>query len=174
MLEKQNAVILFETAIYLTARLDVAMVQFDQNPNTRKKLFFHVTDALNRTFKQYLENDNLFKILDNRMDSYGKCFREGKEDVFKQLHFILVNNIKHAANAKKLEVWKGGISPIVITGIFSDMHSTIAMVEIEKNIVGRFACALKHLLQDNINFIELSVREISQRIEAGIEEAKKY
>jgi len=170
---KQNAGILFEVAVYLTARLDVAMVQFEQDANTRRNLFFYITDALNKTLGQYLENINLLEVIDNRMSSYGKCFREGKEDVFKQLHFILLNNIKHAMNTTKLEVWKDGISPIVLSGALGGMYDTITMVDIEKNIIGSFACSLKHVLQDNSNFTELSLEEINQRIEVGVEEAKK-
>ena len=145
---KQNAGIVFEIAVYLTARLDVAMVQFEQDHGVRKDLFLFITDGLNESFSQYLDNTNLLEVIDNRMGSYGKCFREGGKDVFKQLHSILLDNIKHAMNTTKLEVWKDGIVPIVLGDVFSGIHATIAMIEIEKNIVGKFACSLKHVLQD--------------------------
>ena len=170
---KQSPGILFEVAAYLTARLDVAMVQFEQDHETRKSLFFFITDSLNKKFSQYLDNTNLLKVIDNRMSSYGKCFREGKKDVFKQLHFILLNNIKHAMNTTKLEAWKDGVSPIVLSGALGGMYDTITMIETEKNLIGSFACSLKHVLQDNSNFAELSLAEINQRIEVGIREAKK-
>ncbi len=156
---------LFEICIYFLFRLDFSLVVFRQKYDTRKKLFLFCVENLKKEFENKLENNNLNKIIDNRMDGYGKIVRKwNKEIKIEDLHFCLLELIKQAKNNNKLEFWDFEKGPITIMDVFKEIPLKSGLMGGEKAIMIAFSCALKRLFKDNDDFILLSLNEINKRI----------
>ncbi|OIN97588.1 hypothetical protein AUJ66_02575 [Candidatus Desantisbacteria bacterium CG1_02_38_46] len=171
--EEYGEATLFEICVYLLFRLDLSLVKLKQKPDVRKKLIFFIADNLVDKFSKLLKNDNLYKIINQRMDIYGKVVRTASEKIFENLHFHLFNNIEFSRNTDELKFWDSGIEPVMLVGLSKEMSRSINMVFIENLLVSSFGCCLKHLFQDNDDFTQLSLSEIEKRIKKGMAEAKK-
>jgi len=163
---------LLEMCIYLLARLDVSIFQHKQRFSTRSNLINFIVSKLVENFGKYLEQENLIKVIDCRMEAYGKCFRESKEKIWEDLHFILLNNIRHTQKNNKLEIWNSNTGPLILTGIFENMTMKTSLIAFEKYNVMLFEGALKHLFQNNEDFTTLSLNEIDKRMIDGVKDAQ--
>ena len=180
--EEYGEATLFEICVYLLLRLDLLLVQFKQQLEIRKKLILFIADNLVDKFSKVLKNDNLHKIISQRMDIYGRVVRNSQSEITPQkslevflegLHFHLINNIEFSRNTNELKFWDSGLEPLILVGIDEMILQKTHLTFVETHLVLSFVCCLKHLFQDNNDFTQLSLSEIEERIKDGVAEAKK-
>lgn len=164
---------LFEVCMYFLFRLDFSLVMFRQKYDIRKKLFLFCVENLEKEFEGKLENVDLNKIIDNRMDGYGEIVRKwNNEFKIEDLHRCLSELIKQS-KGNKLELWDFEKGPLVISGIFKEFSLKIALMSGEKVEMLIFSCALKHLFKNNDDFTSMTLNEIDRRLIKGAKEFKK-
>ncbi|MFA5459918.1 MAG: hypothetical protein WC283_01055 [Candidatus Paceibacterota bacterium] len=171
--EKFGKTTLFEITIYCLFRLDLSLVKLEQQDDVREELFLFCVENTVKKFEKELKNNNLREIIDNRLNGYGAIIRNSNKDKFQEFFFHLLQLIYKSQNSNKVDFRNFEGETVILADAFQEFSLKANLFEGERNIVSCFGCCLKHLFQDNDNFMLLTLQEIEERINDGIREAKE-